>query len=122
RFFSSREVRNTGFGRPSATTDRLIWPGNLAAGVFTAAFRLPTTRGRVWPLETAAAGGGTLTVMGAAEFSGNTGTDGPPAAERSPTGMFFGNASSALRWAASASAASLFWRKRARCLRHQARE
>jgi hypothetical protein len=50
-FFSSREVRNTGFGRLSATTDRLICPGSFAAGVFTAAFKLPTTRGRVCPLE-----------------------------------------------------------------------
>ena len=49
--FSSREVRKTGLGRLNATTERLICPGSFAAGVLTAAFRLPTTRGLVCPFE-----------------------------------------------------------------------
>src|SRR6185295_13927228 len=61
-FFSSREVRNAGLGRLSATTARFIVPGSFAGDSddLNAGCEGLTTRGRVAPFEAAAAGAGAL--------------------------------------------------------------
>src|SRR5215213_1793393 len=125
-FFSSREVRNAGFGRLIATTARFMVPGSGVAGAdLNAGWPGLTTRGRVSPFETtgeacaafetaatcAVVISGGASVAGTAELDGREGNCGPESPWRSATERFCGNDSVALRWANSA--ANLFCRTRA---------
>src|ERR1041385_3208254 len=94
-FFSSREVRNAGLGRLSATTARFIVPGSfpVEAEDLNAGLEALTTRGRVALFAAVvAAGAGTLAsaiitgggnaVLASAEFAGSDGNAGADTPDR----------------------------------------
>src|ERR1041384_1354309 len=72
-FFSSREVRNAGFGRLNATTARFICPGNFVGVSLNAGCAGFTTLGLTAPFGTLAVitGGGSVVVT--AELAGRDG-------------------------------------------------